>query len=399
MSSHETLGLILVREGLITRPQLYDALRLQRQNNRLLGTCLLSLGYLEPQALLSILSRQLAIPALPPGALNRASPEAVKRVPGELAARLRVVPYSWDGQMLGVAVADGRVLSQLHEVALHAKAAIGAYVALEMEIEGVLRRIYPGVHVAAPTSPVAATAAEDRPRPARATPLNELPTRNFGAALGLEEHQHPVVLNQPKPAPAQGGAAPPPAPAASGSAPPPAASKPARETPRGFELGKPPSFPPCERVGLYDAVEKIYESQTAKEMGRWIAAALLNYFSRVLVFFVEHDALHVLAYAGVTPSRCQMATQALQQTASRLGQQGVAYGKAGSDPRTSELAKAFGLGQARTGLITTLGVRQSVPLVITADNAEIEDLYDDLHDVEMLFKEAETALGILAPGS
>ena len=32
--------------------QLYDALRLQRQNDRLLGTCLLSLGYISAERLL-----------------------------------------------------------------------------------------------------------------------------------------------------------------------------------------------------------------------------------------------------------------------------------------------------------------------------------------------------------
>ena len=104
VSSHETLGLLLVRDGLITRPQLYDALRLQRQNNRLLGTCILSLGYIETARLLDILSRQLAIPALPPGSLANASPEAIARVPGDVATRLRVLPYSWDGAMLGVQV-------------------------------------------------------------------------------------------------------------------------------------------------------------------------------------------------------------------------------------------------------------------------------------------------------
>ena len=85
MSTHETLGLLLVREGLITRPQLYDALRLQRQNNHLLGTCLLSLGYVDAERLLATLSRQLAVPALRPGMLVQAAPKAIARVPGDVA--------------------------------------------------------------------------------------------------------------------------------------------------------------------------------------------------------------------------------------------------------------------------------------------------------------------------
>ena len=59
MATHETLGLILVRRGVITRPELYDALRLQRSTGQLLGTCLIELGYLEDERLLEFLAEQL----------------------------------------------------------------------------------------------------------------------------------------------------------------------------------------------------------------------------------------------------------------------------------------------------------------------------------------------------
>ncbi|MEZ4271333.1 MAG: hypothetical protein R3C68_07845 [Myxococcota bacterium] len=140
--AHDTLGLILIRAGVITRDQLYAALRLQRQNSRLLGTCLLSLGYIKAETLLEYLSEQLGIPALPPGLLVHASPEAVRRVPADIAQTLGIAPYSFDGQMLGVAIADSRVVQHLEEVARHAQCAVGAYVALEMEIEAVLAKFY-----------------------------------------------------------------------------------------------------------------------------------------------------------------------------------------------------------------------------------------------------------------
>ena len=66
-----------------------------------------------------------------------------------------------------------------------------------------------------------------------------------------------------------------------------------------------------------------------------------------------------------------------------------------TDPRGSEIVTAFGLSPAPTTLIAPIADPQDVRLLAYADNGEIKDLYDDLHDVELLFKEAETALGLL----
>ncbi len=339
MSSHETLGLILVREGLITRPQLYDALRLQRQNNRLLGTCLLNLGYVDPDRLLSILAKQLAVPALPRGMLIRASQEAVRRVPADVAHRLRIVPYSWDGEMLGVAVADGRVLNHLHEVALHAKAAIGAYVALETEIEETLGKLYPSLKGQTPP-PLPALKGRERP-----------PTLSVATA-------------------------------------PPAAGPQRRAT-----IASPPSFPAVEKVTLYDAVEKIYEAETVRSVGRAVAQALLNYFSRVVVFERRDTAFKVVAYGGVSPTRTDGDLEDLPSLSSQT--KGLAHGLTTNDPRAGELARYFGLGSAATFLLAPIAPEHGHALVAYGDNADLDDTYDDLHELEMLVKEADTALHML----
>ncbi len=339
MSSHETLGLILVREGLITRPQLYDALRLQRQNNRLLGTCLLTLGYVDADRLLAILAKQLAVPALPRGLLIRASQEAVRRVPAEVAHRLRIVPYSWDGEMLGVAVADGRVLNHLHEVAMHAKAAIGAYVALETEIEETLGKLYPSLRGVMPPP-----ALSGRARP---------PTLSVAQA-----------------------AAP--------------SSPPKRST-----LASPPSFPGVEKCSLYEAVEKIYEAETVRSVGRAVAQALLNYFARVVVFERLGTNFKVVAYGGVTPSRTDGALEDLPQVTAHAKAKGLAHGLSNNDPRASELARYFGLGSAATFLLAPIASEHSHALVAYGDNGDLNETYDDLHELEMLVKEADTALHLL----
>lgn len=382
MSAHETLGLLLVREGLISRPQLYDALRLQRQTGRLLGTCLLSLGHMRSDALLAMLSKQLAIPALPSGTLNRASPEAVRRVSREIAFRLRILPYSWDGQMLGVAVADGRVLGQLHEVAYHARAAVGAYVALETEIDAVLRSVYPDPPSASPTRR-SGDETDNRPRPPQTRKAD-------GAVL---QPMVPTPLSTPTSAQAvrQPPAGPP---QRALVAQPPA---PASATPRAAgDAGAVPAVDEAlERVSFFDAVERLYEAGSAHEIGRMAGRALLNYFSRVLVIISDGDRFRVVGHAGLYPQKLDIPEDAVPLTVSKLSRRELTYGMAAMDVKTAELGGVFGFEPGTTVLIATIGARVSPRLVILADNGEANDLYDDLHDIELLFKEAETGLGML----
>ncbi len=373
MSTHETLGLLLVRDGVITRPQLYDALRLQRQNSRLLGTCLLTLGYVSGDKLLAILARQLAIPALPPGTLGSASVEAIKRVPGEVAVRLRIVPYSYDNEMLGVAVADGRALNHLHEVAFHAQAAVGAYVALESEIEAVLRQIYPHEARRLSEPPPRAEPNRERPRPARVAPVGEVPSLNFGEALGLDGE--PVILETPKGE--QLIRAAPPRAALRG--PPPKAR-------RVLEL---------KRLGLYDAVEQIYAVKTPEAVATLVGRAVLNYFSRAVILAAQDGALAAMAAGGVKAQASVPAAE-VPATWQNLGERSIAYGPWSQDPRAAEICAGLGLGQAATALIAPIVSPKAVHFLVYADNGAAQDLYEDLHDVELLFKEAETALGMFS---
>jgi len=360
VSAHETLGLLLVREGLITRPQLYDALRLQRQTGRLLGTCLLSLGYVRPEALLAMLSRQLSIPALPPGTLNRASPEAVRRVPREVAFRLRILPYSWDGHMLGVAVADGRVLSQLHEVAYHARAAVGAYVALETEIEAVLRTVYPESAPAVAAPPVEPV---ERPRPPR-TVAGDNPMTPSDRHWGPERRA-----------------------AAEPTAP--------RRPTRPIAPPSAPSCPTLERFGFLDSVEKLYEAETPGDVGVMVGRALLNYFTRVLVLESDGRTCRAVGCAGLTLDRAEVLEAALPLTMAKLAERQLTYGRTTTEVRAAELAGIFGFEPGATALVASVGEGVRPRLLVLADNGANTDLYEDLHDIELLFKEAETGLGML----
>jgi len=352
VSTHETLGLLLVREGLISRPQLYDALRLQRQSSELLGTCLLRLGYVSAERLLAILARQLAVPALPPGVLGTANPEAVHRVPKELAYRLRIVPFSWDGEMLGVAVADGRTLSQLQEVAYVSRSAVGAYVALELEIGAALAELYPAEQPIPSQTIEMHVTVEDRPRPVRAVTYADVPK--------------------------------PPAPDSTTAS-----------------VGVLPAVPAAEieRISFFDAVEKLYEAKDSAQVAHLVGQALKNFFPRLLVCEAMRPFLVARAVSGFFLRSQSVPLAALPKTAASLLQRSVTYGPTRDDPRSPELESTFGISHAAMCLIAVVTTSAHGRLLFYADHGSSNDRYDDLHDVEMLFKEAETALEILTTAS
>lgn len=398
-ATQETLGVLLVRQGLVTREQLYDALRLQRQNNRLLGTCLMSLGYVGAKELLQVISGQLKVPMLAPGMLAKADPKAVALVPGEVALRLRVVPYSFDGQMLGVAIADGRVLAHLHEVAHHSRTAVGAYLATELEIEAALARLYQAPNRQKPLPP--AQKFEERPRPVKTPPPK--PPPQGGADLPLPSYQpnggphaaRPMHASSPVMAPPALGAA------ATNTAPSPGPQRMAQELtpPQGGGRLTIPK-PSLERLSLYDAVEKIYEAEGEEGIGRLIGQALHNYFRRAMVFAVEEGQLRLAAFGGGdldshAPERPAIAIVAIPDVADLLAKRTITYGPAAAEPAVAELCDMFGVMEPATALMAPVHSGRGVRLLIYADNGAATDLYEDLHDIEMLFKEAETALEMM----
>jgi len=379
VSSHETLGLLLVREGLISRPDLYEALRAQRQTGELLGSCLLHLGLVRPEALLGVLARQLGIPALPPGSLGHASQEAVRMVPRALALRLRVLPYSWDGRMLGVAVADGRVLSQLQDVAQCVGAPVGAYVALETEIDAALQLFY-GEHDAASARPIDLSL---RPRPP------QVMTREGALELVNAEDLGPALLKTakatllPRPAaPLERAAAAPSRAPSSKEAAHVIASAPPLATARTQ----------LERLSFLEAVEKIYEAVAPEGVAERVGQALLNYFSRVIVLLHDGERLRVVGSGGVTLRRVDVPSNATPLLTSRRRERNVAYGLANMDVRAAELTGVFGFAAGATALIAAVNAARPPSILAFADNATNGELYEDLHDIEMLFKEAETGL-------
>lgn len=99
------LGDLLIEEGIITEPQVEEALVSQKQTGRKLGDTLIELGFLSEHQMLTFLSQQLALPLID---LGRAQIDidAVQLLPEVHARRLRALVFGHSGETLRVAMSD-----------------------------------------------------------------------------------------------------------------------------------------------------------------------------------------------------------------------------------------------------------------------------------------------------
>jgi type IV pilus assembly protein PilB len=101
----DRLGDILIKEGLITREQLQQALAEQRASKHRLGYVLVKLGLVQELEITKLLARQYRMPAVD---LSRfeVDPKLIKLMPADLATKHVVLPLKREGRTLTIAMAD-----------------------------------------------------------------------------------------------------------------------------------------------------------------------------------------------------------------------------------------------------------------------------------------------------
>ncbi len=109
------LGEFLVENGIISREQLEEALRLQQVEGGRLGKILQKLGYLEDERLYRILQEQLGIPYVE---LRRypVNPAVTQLISSSLARRYRVLPIGSEGDYILLAMVDPLNVFDIDEI-------------------------------------------------------------------------------------------------------------------------------------------------------------------------------------------------------------------------------------------------------------------------------------------
>lgn len=134
------LGEILVEHGQVTQQQLSEALLQQRVSGKRLGSLLVELGALDERVLADALGEHFQLPVVD---LRYATPdpEAIARIPESSARSLSVIPLSFDGASLTVAVADP--VRELHaELQQMTKTPVTMVIAASTDIRRAIDRHY-----------------------------------------------------------------------------------------------------------------------------------------------------------------------------------------------------------------------------------------------------------------
>lgn len=100
---HKSLGMALLDEGVITKNQLEEALRVQKRTNRLLGNILLELGYVTREDICKTLAKQHNLEYLDIKTV-KPDPSALNAISEALARRYQVLPVYVEGDKVGVVI-------------------------------------------------------------------------------------------------------------------------------------------------------------------------------------------------------------------------------------------------------------------------------------------------------
>jgi len=135
------LGTILTELGVITHPQLQEALDLQKDSSVRIGDALLTLGYCTPGDIAHALSLQFGRKVVDPRTLDIAQ-EALAAVPKAMAREHHLIPISRADGRLTVAVADPLDLYALDHLRFATNCDIDYVIAASDAIEEAIHQKY-----------------------------------------------------------------------------------------------------------------------------------------------------------------------------------------------------------------------------------------------------------------
>jgi type IV pilus assembly protein PilB len=137
----ERLGDLLVREGLITREQLQQALEQQRGSGMRLGYVMVKAGMVQEIEITKMLARQFRVPAVD---LSRfeVDPKIIKLIPADVALKHHVLPLKREGRTLTVAMADPTNVSVVEDLKFITRFDIFPVIAGEYTLRTAIERYY-----------------------------------------------------------------------------------------------------------------------------------------------------------------------------------------------------------------------------------------------------------------
>jgi len=137
----DRLGEHLLRDGLISREQLTQALAEQKASKQRLGFVLVKLGLVQEIEITKILARQHRMPAVDLSRFD-VDPKILKLVPPDMAAKGVVLPLKREGRTLTVAMADPSDLGLLEDLKFITRFDLFPVIAGEYTLRALIEKHY-----------------------------------------------------------------------------------------------------------------------------------------------------------------------------------------------------------------------------------------------------------------
>ncbi len=458
----ETLGLLLVRSGVIQRDALYKALDLQRQTGRFLGSCLLALGALSPEQLQEALAQQYGLPLADGREVLKAPRYLARLVPENVVKQHRIAPFAQEDNAIAIALYEPGARDALPEVAFYASKPVRGYLCDEAVVERVIGMLYPGL--ARPimrlpqggqTGQRGAAAGPDRAKEKPAPVPRSQPATE--AMMGAFGDVDPTVVD-----PDQRRVDPPPTETMMEPiTDPPSTSAPASEA--AAPLVEPPSTQPeplalhdrrrpseilsstqeipnhdfAAALGLEDessapatildvapiplvpkgatalevrevegrgplsvieVAEQVFETDSLAGVAEVGVAFLRGFFERAVAFDPTVEPALPLARSGFKTPARALELDKYQAIGQLLSAGQGTHGLAPSDPQWQALYDALGGPHPGVLLVAPVADGKRTRLLFYADGSQ-QEIYDDLHDIAVMMREIGTALSLFEGGA
>ena len=137
------IGELFVEAGLITKEQLDEALKSQKQSGERLGSVLVRMGLISEDSVTSFLSQQYGVPSINLDDFE-IDPGICKLVPLKTATKYEIIPINRVGSTLTVAMADPSNVFAIDDIKFMTGYNVEPVVAPETAIKEAIKRYYQG---------------------------------------------------------------------------------------------------------------------------------------------------------------------------------------------------------------------------------------------------------------
>lgn len=143
---HKSLGMALLDDGVITKSQLEEALRVQKRTNRLLGNILLELGYVTREDISKTLAKQHNLEYVDIKTV-KPDPSALSSISEALARRYQVLPVYIEGDKVSVLISTPQNVQKTKDLSILTGKRIYPMLTAVDDMNAVIEKWYRGLPV------------------------------------------------------------------------------------------------------------------------------------------------------------------------------------------------------------------------------------------------------------